>query len=462
MYSIRFMPMARRATQLTVSRRGIPKARNGVLYPRIVSWNTMGSHSRCSSSVPTITVTKGDPNAIPPPKKNTEATETEAPAEPMKRRETPEQQIESLIMQIQFSIRDLHHAGQFTEALEATVVLIEKCESHFGVNHPVTASSYNNAAVMHKNLGDYDLSRECYRKALDVYGVIVGKDHANYAMALNNLGNLDRAQSSSLELNAEDGQGASDANMTIWNNKIQLLQSAVEHLTEALSIRMNELGDDHPHTVLSMTNLGGAISSQAQMELDSGDAISKRLDPLAGKRWGVAEQHLRTALRIALLNQEKAKTSKLVRDMEVNSREEVNVPQMPPPAPKITEEDVKYVHVDNLKIESLTSASSAQNLAVFLKCRADVLKQMPENERVDTLMDVDDYYNEAEYLYRGALKLREEELGEHHPDTVASKFSLAELMISIGNEEEGERLRKEIVDSFGEEEDEEEEGSNKI
>eukprot|EP00593_Proboscia_inermis_P002198 CAMPEP_0171296248 /NCGR_PEP_ID=MMETSP0816-20121228/4930_1 /TAXON_ID=420281 /ORGANISM="Proboscia inermis, Strain CCAP1064/1" /LENGTH=250 /DNA_ID=CAMNT_0011769563 /DNA_START=30 /DNA_END=782 /DNA_ORIENTATION=- len=250
--------------------------------------------------------------------------------------------------------------------------------------------------------------------------------------------------------------------MTIWNNKIQLLQSAVEHLTEALSIRMNELGDDHPHTVLSMTNLGGAISSQAQMELDSGDAISKRLDPLAGKRWGVAEQHLRTALRIALLNQEKAKTSKLVRDMEVNSREEVNVPQMPPPAPKITEEDVKYVHVDNLKIESLTSASSAQNLAVFLKCRADVLKQLPENERVDTLMDVDDYYNEADYLYRGALKLREEELGEHHPDTVASKFSLAELMISIGNEEEGERLRKEIVDSFGEEEDEEEEGSNKI
>lgn len=57
-------------------------------------------------------------------------------------------------------------------------------------NHPSIASAYNNAAVMHKMLGQYQDAKTCYQQALQIYKVVLGEDHASYAATLNNIGNL--------------------------------------------------------------------------------------------------------------------------------------------------------------------------------------------------------------------------------------------------------------------------------
>mmetsp|Transcript_3950 Transcript_3950/g.7542 ORF Transcript_3950/g.7542 Transcript_3950/m.7542 type:complete len:85 (+) Transcript_3950:330-584(+) len=59
-------------------------------------------------------------------------------------------------------------------------------------------------------------------------------------------------------------------------------------------------------------------------------------------------------------------------------------------------------------------------------------------------------YDEALALYCAVLKVRQNELGNKHPDTVATKFSLAELFSVTGNEKESDRLRDEILTSLEE------------
>ena len=49
-------------------------------------------------------------------------------------------------------------------------------------------------------------------------------------------------------------------------------------------------------------------------------------------------------------------------------------------------------------------------------------------------------YNEAETLYKKALKIREEVLGVNHPDTAFSYSNLAKLYHAQGKYEEAETL----------------------
>ena len=44
--------------------------------------------------------------------------------------------------------------------------------------------------LMQKMMGSFEESRENLHNALKIYKEIVGEDHASYAAALNNLGNL--------------------------------------------------------------------------------------------------------------------------------------------------------------------------------------------------------------------------------------------------------------------------------
>ena len=58
-------------------------------------------------------------------------------------------------------------------------------------------------------------------------------------------------------------------------------------------------------------------------------------------------------------------------------------------------------------------------------------------------------YAEAHSLYQGALHVRTELLSISHPDTISTKFSLAELLVAAYNDQEGaNRLRQEILDTY--------------
>lgn len=122
------------------------------------------------------------------------------------------------------------------------------------------------------------------------------------------------------------------------------------------------------------------------------------------------------------------------------------------------------------KVTTLSSATAAQNLAVFLKHYSDWVRLSlldSNNKDQSEKVKLNRVIQEARHLYEAALHVRSQILDSHHPEVVASKFSLAELLdssdaTSIGFEKEdsidsdrANALREEILTAYNVEEKEE-------
>ena len=97
------------------------------------------------------------------------------------------------------------------------------------------------------------------------------------------------------------------------------------------------------------------------------------------------------------------------------------------------------------KVTTLSAATAAQNLAVFLKnysdwTRLSLLDESSSSTTTTTSGDggrrreiaelLDRTIREAQHLYESALHVRSSILPPHHPDVIATKYSLAELLDS--------------------------------
>lgn len=394
-----------------------------------------------------------------------------------KLKKTEQQQAEEEIYELNSYVKQHFQHANYTDGLQVSQEILEKSVKLFGQHHPATASAYNNIGLMQKMIGSFEESRENLHNALKIYKEIVGKDHASYAAALNNLGNLDRSQS------------MVDENLSSLE-RMQLNDSAIEYFEEALKIRELELGQEHVYTITSRTNLGGALAAQVlQSEMmrqkklheakekqeEGGDNNDKesgstwKMSKFTKEKWDAAEQHLRSAYRTAVKNprgeqvvvakdptapkrrdknlskKEKQKAAKLRKNQGTNTNATANM-------------DNNGLGVGDTSICTLSSAAAGQNLAVFLKSRADLLVASVDTS--DAGLDSNDMYAEAKNLYLGALRVRTALRGEYHPDTVSTKFSLAELIDAIGDEAGANVLRQELLDAYQVQEEEEENLSN--
>ena len=430
-----------------------------------------------------------------------------------------QQKAEEEIYMLNSHVQQHFQNSNYTSALSTSQEVLQKSTDLFGLTHPATASAYNNIGLMHKMMGDFQLSRENYHRALNVYRDVpgIGTDHASYAAALNNLGNLDRAQST-----MDDDEGLSSL------ERMQLNDSAVEYLEEAYKIRKVELGAEHVYTVTSRSNLGGAIAAQVlkqewmrqkrlmefnKSNADANDASGNvsanasdgenqkqneevwTVSKYTREKWDVAEEHLRAAMRTAVNNprgerveiptstrtnmnmntntnikdddntvkrrdkslskKEKQKAAKLRKKQQREERKEAAVAAKTSSSQSTT--DDLGLGVGDISICTLSSAAAAQNLAVFLKSRADLVVHSQSQAQLRSTdsgsgslheLDSNDMYAEAKNLYLGALRVRTALKGDNHPDTVATKFSLAELIDAIGDEAGANLLRQQLLDAY--------------
>ena len=67
-------------------------------------------------------------------------------------------------------------------------------EKALGAEHPDTAESLNNLAVLLKAQGDYAGARPLYERALAIREKVVGPEHHDTAQSLNNFARLLQAQ----------------------------------------------------------------------------------------------------------------------------------------------------------------------------------------------------------------------------------------------------------------------------
>jgi len=428
---------------------------------------------------------------------------------------------EEELHELQSHFRTHYAHANYEAALETAEKILEQSAKLFKTDHPATASAHNNLGLIHKHIGKYDESEKFYLEALAIYERILGKDHASYAAALHNLGSLMRMKAQLMSPqqkeegdDVDDEEDFSEIEEKTQGEIIKLLELAIEYFEEAWNIRKVELGDAHVHTVGTRSQLGSAISakiiqgemlsklkhfqqtkgknemtatneesSQAKEE-DMTVATSNSYDD--GVRWDVAEEHLRSALHTAINNPRGKQIEPLA---SASQKEQQNKNNNIPPRRdktrskkeqrKVTKERKKILReagrsdiatstneneTGMLPIKTLSAASAAQNLAVFLKNRAGLISSSSVlSNNVQTItQDVGDMYAEAKNLYLGAIHVRKQVKGEQHPDTIASKFSLAELIDLLGDEKGAHALRREILDVYDIELKNDEEGKQKI
>ena len=391
-----------------------------------------------------------------------------------------EMELHTLTMHVQTHYRH----GNYPDALQAAKELLDATQDHFGKDHPATASAYNNIALMHKNLGAFQDSRLNYNEALRIYDRVVGKDHASYAAALHNIGSLHKAQ-----VHLDESLPSLE--------RVELQEIAAEYLEEAWQIRRDELGNEHPHTVASRSSLGATMASlvlqQQQVLLDrqrqsqkgeKGPLSSWKPTRLTRRRWEAAEEHLREALLTAIDNprgKRIASAATITTTTTTEGGTETTKNKMkkkkkmfrrknaPPTtaAPSLAAPS---------RIVTLSAASAAQNLAVFLKSKAalmdgadtktdvndtDATANASSSSPLSSMDNKEDLFSEAKQLYEQALAVREELLeNPAHPDFVATKHSLAELLLLIGDEARANKLREEIMDLYDVEERDDEGGND--
>ena len=170
--------------------------------------------------------------------------------------------------------------------------------------------------------------------------------------------------------------------------------------------------------------------------------ISLNPDDITQAQWKAAEEHLREALQISIDNP---------RGKRINSGAGggggAKKNQKKKGGKKKHRQQQQSTNNSGGRIETLSAASAGQNLAVFLKSMATT-----SNPYDTTKLE------EAKELYEQVQRVRSKLLpsssrgggggGGLHPDLYATKFSYAELLEVMGDEETANAIRQEILDTY--------------
>jgi CHAT domain-containing protein/Tfp pilus assembly protein PilF len=129
-------------------------------------------------------------------------------------------------------------------------------------DHPYTALSLNNLALLYASQGKYGEAEPLYKRALVINEKALGKDHPDTALSLNNLAELYRRGGEYVE--------------------------AEPLIKRAIAIRQKSLGKDHPDTAESLNSLALLYYSQGKY----GEAEPLYQRALAIKEKALGDDHL--------------------------------------------------------------------------------------------------------------------------------------------------------------------------
>jgi tetratricopeptide (TPR) repeat protein len=301
----------------------------------------------------------------------------------------------------------LNVLGVYSQARPLVERALSICESALGPEHPSTATSLNNLAMLLQQHGDLTAARSLFGRALAIDERVFGPDHPRTATTLNNLaallqqeGNPEEARSlieRALAISEKTLGPEHPSTAMSLNNLAALLRdqddySAARPLLErALAINERVFGREHPNTATSLNNLG----SLCQRQGDSEAARSLFEQALAIDEKMLGPAHPRTAaslnnLAALLRDQGDLSAARFLLDRALSIREQ------------------------SLGVEHPATAETLRNLAKVLESQGNIA--------------------EARLLYERALAIYEKISGSDSPAIRATLRDLAHLLEIQGND----------------------------
>jgi tetratricopeptide (TPR) repeat protein len=316
------------------------------------------------------------------------------------------------------------------------------CEQVLGPDHPQTATSLNNLAVLLDSTGNYAGARPLYERALAIKEQMLGPDDPSIALSLNNLAYLlytmgDYAGARPLYKRAlalaEQALGPDHPNTaTILNNLALLLEdtgntaAAWSFYERALTIREQTLGPDHPDTATSLNNLAHLLHTMGNYT--AARSLYERALALAEQALG--PDHPKTATSLLSLASLLLTTGKYAEARPMMERALAIVEHALGPYHPIT-----AASLNNLAglLHSLRDYTGARRL--FERALA-INEQALGPNHPDTALSLNNLAGvlavledsaRARWLFERALAIREQALGPDHPDTTTIRDNLAAL-----------------------------------
>ncbi|MBD2115165.1 MULTISPECIES: tetratricopeptide repeat protein [Cyanophyceae] len=315
--------------------------------------------------------------------------------------------------QLNQRVTELYQAGRYGEAIPRAEEALAINEQALGPDHPDTATSLNNLAMLYRSQGRYGEAEPLLQRALAINEQALGPDHPSTATSLNNLAELYWSQGR-------------------YGEAEPLYQHALE-------IREQAFGPDHPSTADSLNNLAFLYKSQGRY----GEAEPLYQRALAITEQALSPDHPNTATSLNNLaelyrSQGRYGEAEPLYQHALEIREQALGPDHPSTARSLNNLAVLYRLQGRYgEAEPLYQRALAINEQVLGSNHPDTATSL--NNLAD-LYRLQGRYGEAEPLYQHALTITEQALGPDHPDTAISLNNLAVLYRLQGRYGEAEPL----------------------
>ncbi|HOY19014.1 MAG TPA: tetratricopeptide repeat protein [Haliscomenobacter sp.] len=286
-------------------------------------------------------------------------------------------------------------------------------EKALGKQHSDYAGALNNLAILYKSMGKYDQAEPLYLEAMETRKKALGKEHPNYAASLYNLalffqdiGKYEKAELLLLEAKDIFGKvrGKEHPDYAASMNGLALIymdmgkyEKAEALYLEAKTIREKVQGKDNSDYAEILNNLASLYRSMGNYE----KAEQLHLEAIAIKGKTIGKEHPNYALSLNNL---------AILYRATGSYEKA---------------EQLYLEATTIKEKTLGKehpgyALSLNNLAMLYWIMGN--------------------YEKAEPLYLQAIAIREKKLGKEHPEYASSLNNLALLYLDMGRYEEAEPL----------------------
>jgi tetratricopeptide (TPR) repeat protein len=291
-------------------------------------------------------------------------------------------------------------------------------EKKIGPEHPDTATSLNNLALLLQHQGDFVGVLPLFERALAIWEKSLGPEHPDMATALNNLGCLLRDQGNFTEarplferalairekvLEREHPKTATSLiNLAFLLTNQGNFTEARPLYERALAIDEKVFGPEHPQTTGSLCGLAFLLLSQGNFT--EARPLYERALAIDEKVLGL--EHPQTAgslqsLAFLLLNQGNFTEARPLYERALAINEKVFGP------------------------ESTRMAGIVNNIAFMLEAQGDLAGARP--------------------LYERSLAILQKALGPEHPDTATMLSNFARLLNKSGHAEDAEPLFQQAI-----------------